>query len=93
MIKKPTRHHLLFYFTSYRLDMFRVLLCPSPGACDYAVELPRWSFRSWFAVCWLLASNTQQTTKETINAVIQQHSHKLLMMGIIMPETCRAYKK
>ena len=31
-IKKPTRCHLLFYFTSYRLDMFRELLCPSSGA-------------------------------------------------------------
>ena len=23
----------------------------------------------------------------------QQHSRELLMMGIVMPETCRAYKK
>jgi len=35
----------IFYFTSYSLDMFRALLCPSSGACDYAVEL-RWSFCS-----------------------------------------------
>ena len=32
--------------------------------------------------------NTQQTKKETTNVVIQQHSRKLLMMGILMPETC-----
>ena len=28
------------------------LICPSSGACDYAVELPHWSYCSWFAVCW-----------------------------------------
>jgi len=26
--------------------MFRILLCPSSGVCDYAVELPHWSYRS-----------------------------------------------
>ena len=35
--KKPTRH-LLFYCTSYRLNMFRALLCPSSGAHDYNVD-------------------------------------------------------
>ena len=54
--KKPTRCHLLFYLTSYRLNMFRTLLCPSIGACDYAVELPHRSFRSWFAVGWRLGA-------------------------------------
>jgi len=32
--------------------MFRALICPSSGFCDYVVELPHWLFRSWFAVCW-----------------------------------------
>ena len=32
--------------------MFRTLIYPSSGACDYSVELPRWSYRSWFDVCW-----------------------------------------
>ena len=90
--------------------MLRALICPSSGFCDYAVELPHWSFRSWFAVCWRLGAvqleqasayspdttptethltpNTQQTKNETTNVVIQQHSRKLLMMGILMPETC-----
>ena len=36
--KKPTRCHLLFYCTSYRLNMFRALLCPSSGARDYDVD-------------------------------------------------------
>ena len=24
----------------------------SSGACDYSVELPHWSYHSWFDVCW-----------------------------------------
>ena len=35
---------LLFCFTSYVLNMFRILIYPSSGACDFAVELPHWSF-------------------------------------------------
>ena len=35
---KPTRCYLLFYCTSYRLNMFRALLCPSSGARDYNVD-------------------------------------------------------
>ena len=33
-------------------------------------------------------SNTQQGKNETANMVVQQHSRKLLKMGILMPETC-----
>jgi len=44
--------HLLFYFTSYVLNMFRTLIYPSSGACDYSVKLPHWSYCSWFDVCW-----------------------------------------
>ena len=50
--KRPTWYHLLFYFTSYVLNMFRTLIYPSSGACDYSVELPHWSYCSWFYVCW-----------------------------------------
>ena len=35
--KKPTRCHLIFYFTYYSLNMFRALLCPSSWARDYDV--------------------------------------------------------
>jgi len=75
--------------------MFRALLCPSSGACDYAVDLTHWSFCSWFAVGWRLGafnltSNTQQTKNEKPNVVTQQHSRELLMMDIRMPEKCRA---
>jgi len=40
------------YFTSYVLNMFRTLIYPSSGACDCSVELPHWSYCSWFDVCW-----------------------------------------
>jgi len=43
---------LLFYFTSYVLDMFRTLIYPSSGACDCVVELPHRSSCSQFIVCW-----------------------------------------
>ena len=33
-------------------------------------------------------SNTQRNKNKTTNVVIQQHSRKLLMMDILMCETC-----
>ena len=33
-------------------------------------------------------SNTQQTENKTIDVIIQQHSRKLLMMDILISETC-----
>ena len=38
-------------------------------------------------------SNTHRTKNNTNNVVIQQNSHKLLMMDILMSETCWAHKK
>jgi len=36
-----------------------------------------------------LTSNLQQTKNETTNVVIKKHySRELLMMGIVVPETC-----
>ena len=34
------------------LNMFRTLMYPSSGACNCSVELPHWSYCSWFDVCW-----------------------------------------
>ena len=50
--KRPTWCHLLFYFTSYALNMFRTLIYPSSGACDCVAELPHRSSCSQFVVCW-----------------------------------------
>jgi len=30
------------------LNMLRTLIYPSSGACNYSVELPHWSYCSWF---------------------------------------------
>ena len=38
-------------------------------------------------------SNTHRTKNNTTNVVIQQNSGKLLMMAILMSETCWAHKK
>ena len=38
-------------------------------------------------------SNTQRNKNKTTNVVIQQYSRKLLMMDILMSETCWAHKK
>ena len=37
-VEAPTRCHLWFYCTSYRLNMFRALLCPLSWARDYDVD-------------------------------------------------------
>ena len=39
------------------------------------------------------SSNIQRTENKTTDVVIQQHSRKLLMMDILMSETCWAHKK
>jgi len=38
-------------------------------------------------------SSTQRTENKTTDVVIQQHSRKLLMMDILMSETCWVHKK
>ena len=99
--KRPTWCYLLSYFTSYVLNMFRTLIYPSSGAYDYSVELPHWSYCSWFEGCNTDTtptqpdrnSNTHRTKNNTTNLVIQQNSRKLLMMDILMSETCWAHKK
>ena len=74
-----------FYFTSYALNMFRTLIYPSSGACDYSVQLPHWSV---FLVRCVLVFRCGW-----VGVVIQQNSRKLLMVDILMSETCWAHKK
>jgi len=71
----------LFYFTSYVLNMFRILIYPSSGACEaYNTDTtPTQPHRN---------SNTHRTKNNTTNVVIRQNSRKLLMMDIFMAETC-----
>ena len=116
--KIPTLSHLLFYFTSYVLNMFRILMYPSSGACDCAVELPHrrivlvsmcvgvsvwlgWGGISVAGWSPQHGHNSNPTTpklqhtknrKQNDDVVIQQNSRKLLMMDILMSETCWAHK-
>ena len=32
-----------FYFTSFMINMFRTLIHPSSGACDFSIVSPSWS--------------------------------------------------
>ena len=94
--KRPTWCHLLFYFTSYVLTLFRTLICPSSGTCEYSVVSPHSSYCSWFDTTPTQPhriSNTHRTKNNTTNVVIQQNSRKLLMMDIFMSETCWVHKK
>ena len=50
--------------------------CASVGSLDTTLAKPRPN------------CNTQQIKNETANVAVQQHSRKLLNMGILMPETC-----
>jgi len=34
---------ITFYFTSSMLNMFRTLIHPSSGACDFSIVSPHWS--------------------------------------------------
>jgi len=71
--------------------MFRTLLCPSSGARDYDVQT---SLQSGHYSS-LTAPNLQPTANQERNDQCgnQHHRRELLMMGIVMPETCWAYKK
>ena len=107
--KRPTLCHLLFYFTSYVLNMFWTLIYPSSGACNFFLL----NYHIGRIVLGLMCvgvsaeacimdttptqphrnSNTHRTKNNTTNVVIQQNSRKLLMMDILMSETCSAHKK
>ena len=83
--KRPTWRHLLFYFTSYVLNMFWSLIYPSSGACYCSVELQHRSFCSWFVVCWRYGA----VGFEWCRCCRLQ----LLMMDILMIKTCWVHKK
>ena len=53
MLQAEAQLAILFHFLrAYVLGVFSTLIYPSSGACDYSVELPHWSYCSWFDVCW-----------------------------------------
>jgi len=60
--------------------MFRALLCPSSGARDYDVD---------YHIGRFVTANQERND----HCGNQHHSRELMTMGIVMPETCWAYKK
>ena len=110
------RSSRLFYCTSYRLNMFQALLCPSSGARDYFIVLLIGStcFRHYYArhqelatmilittlvvsialkpghYSSLPAPNFQPTATQEREDQCgnQRYSSELLMMGIVVHETC-----
>ena len=84
--ERPTWCHLLFYSTSYVLNMFRTLIYPSyPCASARKTSTTQNQTHQ--------ISNTRRTENKTTDVVIQQHSRKLLMMDILMSKTRWAHKK
>ena len=71
------------------LNMFRTLIYLSSGACNYSDELPHRSYCSWFDVCWSFGV----VGLEWCPCCRLKHSRKLLMMDILMSETCWTHKK
>ena len=68
--------------------MFPALLCPSSGA-GVLSGLQAGQYSSLPATNFHLTAN-QERNDECDN---QHYSRELMMMGIVMPEKCRAYKK
>jgi len=77
--------------------MFRTLIYPSSGTCDYSVELPHWSYCSWFDVCWsfgLVGLEWYPCCRiQPATRIPLQTNHKLLMMDILKSEACWAHKQ
>jgi len=101
-----------FYFTSSMLNMFRTLIHPSSGACDFSVS-PHWScvlvlmcvgVSVWLGLGGIGAAGfrlphgyhhnpatpkLQHTSKqEHTTNVVTQKSRRLLMMDVLLSETC-----
>ena len=82
---------IMFYYTYDRRNMFRALLCPSSGAHDYSADYARRAITcspDTYPACLHLTSNKQQPKKPDCPCGNQHYSRELLMMGIIVPETC-----
>ena len=81
---------LAITFTSYVLNMFRTLIYPSSGASGFRLQPAK---RTPPKTSRTKSSNTQRTENKTTDVVIHQHGRKLLMIDILMSETCWAHKK
>ena len=100
--KMPTRCNRGFYCRYYfLLNMFRAPLCPSSGAQEYYTVVAACGFSCCnFQVVGLVWSWGHITLSSTPDQQLENHSTKyhrqqplyntleLLMMGIMVPETC-----
>jgi len=92
---------LALLFLHLMLNMFRMLIHPSSGACDLFVELFHGLYCSgsmcvgvmlWFgwggvlSVCMLKQCTSNQSN--TTHEITQQISRKLLRMDVLTSETC-----
>ena len=75
---------MLQAFTSYVLNIFRTLIYPSSGACDYSVELLHWSYCFVIDVCWSFGVVGLEWYP---CCRLKTAARKLLMMDILMSET------
>ena len=93
-VKEPTRCYLLFCYIYDRLYMFRALLCPSSGAQDYSADYhmgrPVLGLLFVGHLSSLPAPNLQPTVIQEPDGPCdnQHYSLELLMMGIVVAETC-----
>jgi len=78
------------------LNMFRTLMYPSSGACDYSVELPHWLYCSWFDVCWRFGVGGLEwypCCRLKSTSCASACNTDTTPTHILMSETCWAYKK
>ena len=75
---------ITFCFTSSMLNMFRTLIRPSSGACDFSIVSPH-GYNPNPATPKLHHTSKQE---HTTNVVIQWKRRGLLMMDVLMSETC-----
>jgi len=91
---------LAILFQYLMLNMFRMLIHPSSGACDLFVELFHGLYCSgtmrvgvmlWFGwVVWYPDAGWSLNQSNTTHEITQQISRKLLRMDVLTSETCWA---
>jgi len=80
-----------FYFTSSMLSTFWTLIRPSSGACDFSEAESQVVLQpaTWIPPQPATPKLQHTSQKEhTTNVVIQQKSRRILMMDVLMSETC-----
>ena len=68
-----------FYFISSMLNMFRTLIHPSSGACDFSIVSPHWS-------CVLVSMGVGVSVWLGLGGI--RVAGFSLMMDVLMSETC-----